>query len=50
VPEVLVSLHVLGAAAVVVAMAALWTSSRVRDDLLAVTAGSTRPLAGAGTA
>ncbi|MGH3788931.1 MAG: COX15/CtaA family protein [Pseudonocardiaceae bacterium] len=50
VPEVLVSLHVLGAAAVVVAMAALWTSCRVRDDLLAVTAGSTRPLASAGTA
>jgi heme a synthase len=33
VPEVLVSLHVLGAAAVVVAMAALWTSCRTRDEL-----------------
>jgi cytochrome c oxidase assembly protein subunit 15 len=31
VPEVLVALHVLGAAAVVVAMAALWTGCRVRD-------------------
>ncbi|MGH8918158.1 MAG: COX15/CtaA family protein, partial [Actinomycetes bacterium] len=30
VPEVLVSLHVLGAATVVVAMAALWTSCRTR--------------------
>jgi heme a synthase len=36
VPEVLVSLHVLGAASVIVAMAALWTSCRVRDDLTAV--------------
>ncbi|MGH3822103.1 MAG: COX15/CtaA family protein [Pseudonocardiaceae bacterium] len=50
VPEVLVSLHVLGAASVVVAMAALWTSCRVRDDLTAVTLGSIQPLAGAGTA
>jgi heme a synthase len=33
VPEVLVSLHVLGAASVVVAMAALWTSCRVRDHV-----------------
>lgn len=49
VPEVLVSLHVLGAASVVVAMAALWTSCRVRDDLPAVTVGSARPLASAGT-
>ena len=31
VPEVLVALHVLGAAAVVVAMAALWIGCRVRD-------------------
>jgi len=49
VPEVLVSLHVLGAASVVVVMAALWTSCRVRDDLFAVTVGSARPLASAGT-
>ncbi len=41
VPEVLVSLHVLGAASVVVAMAALWASCRTRDDLASVTAGST---------
>ncbi len=33
VPEVLVSLHVLGAASVVVAMAAFWTSCRTRDQL-----------------
>jgi cytochrome c oxidase assembly protein subunit 15 len=32
VPEVLVSLHVLGAGAVVVATAALWTASRVRES------------------
>ncbi len=50
VPEVLVSLHVLGAATVVVAMAALWTSCRTRDDLGTVTVSSTRPLASAGTA
>jgi heme a synthase len=50
VPEVLVSLHVLGAATVVVAMAALWTSCRVRDDASTVTVSSTRPLANAGTA
>ncbi|MGH3765496.1 MAG: COX15/CtaA family protein [Pseudonocardiaceae bacterium] len=50
VPEALVSLHVLGAASVVVATAALWTSCRVRDDQLAVTLGNTRPLAGADTA
>lgn len=49
VPEVLVSLHVLGAASVVVAMAALWTSCRIRDELPPATAGSTRPLASAGT-
>lgn len=48
-PEVLVSLHVLGASSVVVAMAALWTSCRVRDDLPALTVGSARPLASAGT-
>ncbi|GGP62067.1 COX15/CtaA family protein [Saccharothrix coeruleofusca] len=34
VPEVLVSLHVLGAGAVVVATAALWVSTRVRGDYL----------------
>jgi cytochrome c oxidase assembly protein subunit 15 len=50
VPEALVSLHVLGAASVVVAMAALWTGCRARDDVPAVTVGSTRPLAGASTA
>jgi heme a synthase len=33
VPEVLVSLHVLGAALVVVVMGAFWTSCRVRDDV-----------------
>ncbi len=49
VPEALVSLHVLGAASVVVTMAALWTSCRIRDDLPAVATGGTRPLAGAGT-
>jgi cytochrome c oxidase assembly protein subunit 15 len=36
VPEGLVSLHVLGATSVVVAVAALWTSCRVRDDIPAV--------------
>lgn len=50
VPEVLVSLHVLGAASVVVVMAAFWASCRVRDDLAAVTVGSIRPRAGAGAA
>ncbi|HEX2298028.1 MAG TPA: COX15/CtaA family protein [Pseudonocardiaceae bacterium] len=53
VPEVLVSLHVLGAAAVVVATATLWTSCRTRDELPATTEPSApdseRPLAGAGT-
>ncbi|MBV9143127.1 MAG: heme A synthase [Pseudonocardiales bacterium] len=49
VPEVLVSLHVLGAASVVVAMAALWTSCRVRDELPALPVGAARPLTGAGT-
>jgi len=49
VPEVLVSLHVLGAASVVVAMAALWSSCRVRDSLSTVAVGSARPLASAGT-
>jgi cytochrome c oxidase assembly protein subunit 15 len=49
VPDVLVSLHVLGAAAVVVAMAALWVSCRVRGDPPAVAVSRTRPLAGAGT-
>ena len=39
VPDVLVSLHVLGAASVVVAMAALWTSCRTRNELPAVTVG-----------
>jgi cytochrome c oxidase assembly protein subunit 15 len=50
VPEALVSLHVLGAALVVVAMAALWTSCRARDDLAAVPVSDTRPRAGAGRA
>ena len=53
VPEVLVSLHVLGAATVVVAMAALWTGCRTRAELPVAagpsTPGSQRPLAGAGT-
>jgi cytochrome c oxidase assembly protein subunit 15 len=51
VPEALVSLHVLGAVTVVVAMAALWTSCRTRDQvpLLSPTSDSRRPLAGAGT-
>ena len=43
VPEVLVSLHVLGAASVIVAMAALWTSCRIRDDLAADTLGESSP-------
>lgn len=50
VPEVLVSLHVLGAASVVVAMSALWTGCRARDEMPTVTVSSTRPLASAGTA
>jgi heme a synthase len=50
VPEALVSLHVLGAASVVVAIAALWTSCRVRDRVAIPGATkSQRPLAGAGT-
>jgi heme a synthase len=49
VPEVLVSLHVLGAASVVVAMAALWTSCRARDHEPTVGVGDARPLASAGT-
>ncbi|MGH3751405.1 MAG: COX15/CtaA family protein [Pseudonocardiaceae bacterium] len=51
VPEVLVSLHVLGAASVVVAMAAFWTSCRTRDHLPlpGTTRDSPRPLADAGT-
>jgi cytochrome c oxidase assembly protein subunit 15 len=49
VPEVLVSLHVLGAASVVVAMAALWSNCRTRDELSTVAAESARPLASAGT-
>jgi cytochrome c oxidase assembly protein subunit 15 len=49
VPEVLVSLHVLGAASVVVAMAAFWTSCRIRDHEPAVAVGDRRPLASAGT-
>jgi hypothetical protein len=48
VPDVLVSLHVLGATSVVVAMAALWTSCRVRDELPALTVGTARPLISAG--
>ncbi|MGH3919256.1 MAG: COX15/CtaA family protein [Pseudonocardiaceae bacterium] len=46
VPEVLVSLHVLGAASVVVAMAALWTSCRTRDHmpLPSTTTDSPRPV------
>ncbi|MGH4013332.1 MAG: COX15/CtaA family protein [Pseudonocardiaceae bacterium] len=52
VPEVLVALHVLGAALVVVVMAALWTGSRARDEwppgTAAGTADGARPLAGAG--
>jgi heme a synthase len=51
VPEVLVSLHVLGAAAVVVAMAALLTSCRTRDQppRPGTRTDSPRPLTGAGT-
>jgi len=47
VPEVLVSLHVLGAVTVVVAMAAFWTSCRTRDHvpLPGTTTDSTRPVA-----
>ena len=48
VPDVLVSLHVLGATSVVVAMAALWTSCRVRDELPALSVGAARPLTSAG--
>jgi cytochrome c oxidase assembly protein subunit 15 len=50
VPEALVSLHVLGAASVVVAMGALWTGCRARDQMPALTVSSARPLAGASTA
>ncbi len=50
VPEVLVALHVLGAALTVVAMAALRTSVRSRDHVAIPGATeSQRPLAGAGT-
>jgi cytochrome c oxidase assembly protein subunit 15 len=49
VPEVLVSLHVLGAASVVVAMAAFWASCRVRGHEPPVAVGGARPLASAGT-
>jgi heme a synthase len=53
VPEVLVALHVLGAAAVVVAMAVLWTGCRARDDLApgatSPATGPARSLAGAAT-
>jgi len=50
VPEVLVSLHVLGAVTVVVAMAALWTGCRTRDESPVTTEpASERPLAEAGT-
>ncbi|MBV8542138.1 MAG: heme A synthase [Pseudonocardiales bacterium] len=50
VPEVLVSLHVLGAASVVVAMAALWTSCRTRDHVpvTGTTPNSPRSLASTG--
>jgi cytochrome c oxidase assembly protein subunit 15 len=49
VPEALVSLHVLGAVSVVVAMAALWTGCRVRDRVAVPgTTESRRPLASAG--
>lgn len=44
VPEVLVSLHVLGAASVVVAMAALWVSTRDRGQAAAHTATVAREL------
>ncbi|MGH8920268.1 MAG: COX15/CtaA family protein, partial [Actinomycetes bacterium] len=48
VPEVLVSLHVLGAVTVVVAMAALWTACRVRDGLTGYQGQpSTAPASGA---
>jgi cytochrome c oxidase assembly protein subunit 15 len=49
VPEALVSLHVLGAASVVVAMAALWSSCRVSEDVSTAAVESSRPLASAGT-
>ncbi|MGH4024258.1 MAG: COX15/CtaA family protein [Pseudonocardiaceae bacterium] len=53
VPEVLVSLHVLGAVTMVVAMAALWTGCRTRDESPVTTEpskpDSQRPLAEAGT-
>jgi len=49
VPDVLVSLHVLGATLVVVAMATLWSSCRVRDDQSTVAVENARPLASAGT-
>ncbi|MGH3897039.1 MAG: COX15/CtaA family protein [Pseudonocardiaceae bacterium] len=51
VPEVLVSLHVLGAASVVVAMAACWTGCRARDQvpLPGTTRDSARSLTSADT-
>jgi len=49
VPEVLVSLHVLGAASVVVAMGALWAGCRARDDPAILAMASARPLTSAGT-
>jgi heme a synthase len=48
VPEVLVSLHVLGAASVVVAMAAFWTSCRARGHEPSVAVDDARPLTSAG--
>lgn len=45
VPEVLVSLHVLGAASVVVAAAALWVSTRDRGPVPAPAASADRELA-----
>ena len=47
VPEVLVSLHVLGAASVVVATAALWVSARDRGPATAPAATGARELANA---
>ncbi|MGI5506702.1 COX15/CtaA family protein [Lentzea sp. CA-135723] len=44
VPEVLVSIHVLGAGAVVVATAALWTSSRERTHVVEVPAADDQAL------
>lgn len=46
VPEILVSLHVLGAASVVVAMARLWTSCRTREHVPVPAKRSQRVLTG----